>query len=457
MQISKRTFGIVIIIISLLGLGAWIYFLFIKTTPPTIIDTAVDNDSFAPKIGLNPSIKPPATLKPDEEEVVTPPLVETLEVFILKQLVKTPISGFIAIAKTRPKILPLVDQNAPNSSDATKSSTPEEKKMPIFSPKTKLAVPKQEIENYTAIRYADKATGHVFEFALDKNDPAKLISGTDIPRSREAFFGDKGDTLIMRYLKNDNQTIETFVGALPKDIIGGDALPQAKGQFLDQNIFDISIAGDTSKIFYLELFGEKIIGVTSTPTGERRTQVFDSLFHGWTSQWVNLKFVGISTKPSGLVPGFSYILDLGTKKMKRVIGNINGLISNFSPSVSLVAYSDNNASLKIYNIKSGSYINTGARTFADKCIWTKDDLVLYCAIPQSLQTALYPDTWYDGSISLTDGIWKFDSKTGISSFLHNLTGSESGIDGIRLSLNYEENYLFFINKKDSSLWSLKLR
>ena len=31
------------------------------------------------------------------------------------------------------------------------------------------------------------------------------------------------------------------------------------------------------------------------------------------------------------------------------------------------------------------------------------------------------------------------------------------IDGIKLSLDDKENYLIFINKKDSSLWSLELK
>ena len=72
---------------------------------------------------------------------------------------------------------------------------------------------------------------------------------------------------------------------------------------------------------------------------------------------------------------------------------------------------------------------------------------------------LYPDSWYQGEISFFDQLWRIDVKTGNTSMLAdpgNTIGAEE-IDGIKLALDEGENYLFFVNKKNSILWELELK
>ena len=91
---------------------------------------------------------------------------------------------------------------------------------------------------------------------------------TVIPKVYEAYFGNHGQSVIMRYLKANGKTIETFVGTLPKELLGGDTTEnnEVKGVFLPDNIQDISISPDTTKIFYLwssgGSLGDNMIGIT---------------------------------------------------------------------------------------------------------------------------------------------------------------------------------------------------
>ena len=84
---------------------------------------------------------------------------------------------------------------------------------------------------------------------------------------------------------------------------------------------------------------------------------------------------------------------------------------------------------------------------------------IYCAIPKSITRGTYPDLWYKGETSFSDEIWKINVESGITTKLINpitVIGGEE-IDAIKLALDADENYLFFVNKKDSYLWKLELK
>jgi hypothetical protein len=66
-------------------------------------------------------------------------------------------------------------------------------------------------------------------------------------------------------------------------------------------------------------------------------------------------------------------------------------------------------------------------------------------------------SWYQGTISTDDDIWKIDTKNNSSILIESLE-NDSGlkIDVIKPILSTNEQYLVFINKTDNTLWSLDL-
>ena len=62
-----------------------------------------------------------------------------------------------------------------------------------------------------------------------------------------------------------------------------------------------------------------------------------------------------------------------------------------------------------------------------------------------------------GVISFNDEFWSVNVETGEQNLIYKPSDEKKPVqDAINLSLNDKENYLFFNNKKDLSLWGLSL-
>jgi len=311
-----------------------------------------------------------------------------------------------------------------------------------------------------AIKYVEKATGNIYQTYADKIDERKLSSNI-IPTVYESFFGfgKNNESVIMRYLQGNN-TIETFIRTLPKQILGGDIVEDnsTPGSFLPENITDLSVSPDASQIFFLFNTQNNSVGITANSNGEKKTQVFVSPFTEWLSQWPNDRMITLTTKPSYNVPGYLYAVDPIKKDFNKILGGINGLTSLTSPSGKMVLYSGSNLSLYLYDAGSKNSKFIGLNTLPEKCVWNKTSTIIYCAVPKNTPMGQYPDSWYMGEVSFSDDIWYIDIANGNTILVLSPTEAEGGeeIDAIKLALDENQNYLFFINKKDSYLWEFSL-
>ncbi len=314
-----------------------------------------------------------------------------------------------------------------------------------------------------ALRYVERATGNVYQTFADKIDERKF-SATVIPRIYEAYLGNNGEAVVMRYLKADDKTIETFVGTLPKELLGADTIEnnEIKGLFLPENISEVSMAPDDLKILYFFNIGDGVTGITANLRDNKKTQVFESAFTEWLASWPNTKMITLTTKPSANVPGYLYAFDPNKKELNEILGDINGLTTLTSPSGKLILYGNNNLALNIFHTDTKDSNPLGIKTLPEKCIWSKENKInafIYCAVPKIIDPAEYPDAWYQGEVSFSDEIWKIDVEKGNATIIADPVSLEGGqeVDGIKLALDENENYLFFVNKKDSYLWELVLK
>ena len=397
--------------------------------------------------------KPPTTTPPaDVSGYVPPPELET-QAIKLRKVSSMPIAGFGIFMKERFKEIPNPSQSLPLSGEGNNPAPPAKGDSGGLKP----TPPPTEFVG--AVRYVARATGNIYQTFADVIDERKF-STTIIPKVHEAYFANKGESVIMRYLKEDARTIETFVGALPKELLGGDTTDnnEIKGIFLPEPITDVSVSPDTQKIFYLFPSGDGVVGVTADFLGSKKVQIFDSPFTEWLPSWPNVKTIALNTKSSGSALGYLYFLDTSKKAVGKILGDINGLTTLTSPDGKLILYGNGSLSLNIFHTDTRSSDLLGVRTLAEKCVWAGGNDILYCAVPNSINGALYPDAWYKGEVSFADAIWKIDLKSGTTTMLVNpvlVKGEE--IDGIKLALDESENYLFFVNKKDSFLWELELK
>ncbi|MCR4330510.1 MAG: hypothetical protein NUV49_01355 [Patescibacteria group bacterium] len=308
-------------------------------------------------------------------------------------------------------------------------------------------------------RYMERTTGHVYETTVETLKNTR-ITNTTIPKVYEALWGDKGESVIIRYINENTNAIESFSARIMKQEEGVSE-GTLEGVFMQSGIKEIALSPTKGTIFYLTPGGDGTIGIRSKIDGTDKVQIFDFPFTEWLAQWATNKNIFLTSKASNNVSGFLYTLSTAGGPLKKVLGNISGLTTLSNGLGTKVLYSEstvNGLSVGVIDVTSGESKKLGITTLPEKCIWASDNVTIYCGVPEALPQGQYPDIWYQGLTSFTDTIWKVNTETAYSEVLLKPTESLNiHLDIIKLFLDEDENYLFFTDKKDYSLWTLKIK
>jgi peptidoglycan hydrolase-like protein with peptidoglycan-binding domain len=320
---------------------------------------------------------------------------------------------------------------------------------PYFTKTTQASdlAPKSQFEQAPSVRFAERMNGHIYKMFLDTKVKEE-ISNSTIPSIYEAHFDSTAQTVIYRYLSVD-KIINSFIATLGA----------AKGEFLPQNISDLSTSLDKTKFFYITENSSGATGTIGTFGDTKRDIIFNSPFTEWLSQWDANGRVYLTTKASYSVNGSMFQLDATKKTINKIFGGVQGLTTLISPNGSSVLYSSSTNTgprLGIFNIAKHTTNDLNSYGLPEKCVWSNDSTSIYCAIPSVITGNQYPDSWYQGLTSFTDYFVKFNAITGEKTTIAN-EADKIQVDGTNLFLNDKEDLLFFINKKDSTLWNLSLK
>lgn len=297
-----------------------------------------------------------------------------------------------------------------------------------------------------SIRYVEKATGHIFQMSL-KTRAQGEVSNTTIPGVNEALFNNNTNSVIYRYVAPGEKSITSFLANL-----GG------QSSFLDYSITQIALSKDKSKFFSLIEKPDGVVGIVRSFGDLKSNQIFSSAFSEWLPQWVLDENIYLTTKPSYLIEGNMYNLNIKNSTLTKIFGGIKGLTtlsSNDGNYVLFGASLDTGPKLNIFDIKNHRSIDLNKFGFPEKCVWSNNNIDIYCAIPNEIKGDQYPDSWYQGSSSFTDWFAKINTITKETETLAN-SSSEVPVDATNLFLTKSEDGLFFINKKDGTLWKLDL-
>src|SRR3989344_149920 len=314
----------------------------------------------------------------------------------------------------------------------------------------------------TIIRYMERGTGHIYEQEGESLTQTR-ISNKTIPKVYNTFWGNNGNSMILRFV--DGDIIKTYAAELstPKTGIVDPKAKEVSGSFLIQNIKDVALSPLKGRMLYFTTDGSESVGVVAPLTGRGPATVFTSPFREWQIDWPKENFITLTTKPSGLYQGVAYTLNPDTKTLTKLIDRIFGLTIKANSTGTMFLYSNSDRqreslSLNLFRLGSGEQSELLIRTLPEKCVWSvKEATVVYCAAPSAVSPALYPDAWYQGNVAFSDHIWKFDTTTETLSRMADLqTLTNLDIDATDLTLSPKEDYLLFTNKNDLTLWMLKL-
>lgn len=352
----------------------------------------------------------------------------------LVQVTDFPISGLASFIDTRP----LPESAIPETTTPIKDAKGKLVQAKVIAP---------SVESVSALRYAARANGHIYSQYLDTGASAKISNAT-IPSIYETYFGDNGKAVVYRYLNNNDQTIQTFLTHTDG----------SKGDFLQEDISGIAISPDSNALFYLAPLGSNVAGYYMNFKDNNKIQVFTSAFTEWLPQWAGTSTIFLTTKPSWDTVGSIYATNIGKNNFIKVFSGLKGLTTLASNNAANILYSSTSnigPELGVYNIDKHEFTKLPVRTLADKCVWSRDGIRAYCAKPNNIEGNKYPDNWYKGIVSFNDSIISIDTANKSYSTLVN-TEDVQAIDAINLTLSQDEKILFFLNKKDSTMWRLDL-
>jgi len=303
----------------------------------------------------------------------------------------------------------------------------------------------------TMVRYVERATGHVYE-ASTVSPIIKRISNTTIPRIYDVIWLNK-NSFIMRYLGDDRETIKSFYAKIVKN---KEDLKEGKieGVFLVDNLKEIIPYGDKILSILVSHGGSQF--VVSKVNGEDKYELFSSPLKEWLIQRPKSGLVILTTKPSFRSLGYMFFLNTRTSSIRKVLGGINGL-TTLSGSRAKEVLLAKGLNLFSYDVENKKLENLGIKGLPEKCVWLSDLKNVICGIPTNAPTAEYPDDWYQGIVSFSDNIYKINLDKKTKELLVSPEDfSGESIDVIKPALGPNGKYLFFVNKKDLSLWSLDL-
>ena len=312
----------------------------------------------------------------------------------------------------------------------------------------------------TIVRFVDRATGHIFDITLPKagveTSLEKVrVTNTTLPKIYEAHFRSDGSTVLIRSLLATSDVVENTTLALtpPKAASSTDLYSIAATKL--RGDMDSVVVGVANSLSYVTKNNSSI--VSSTFTGTETKTLFSSSFNNWRLFKLGTG-TGLYTKASGNVPGYVYSLSGGT--LTKLVGPLNGLtaIGNSNGTKILYSYLDGTTKLFIKDLKKNTSAEILPASLAEKCVWSiKNEGVFFCGTPLVASTSKEPDGWYLGRTHFSDYFWKFDTSSEISQLIAEPKAEfDLDLDAFELKLTPAEDYLIFMNKRDLSLWAVKL-
>lgn len=407
---------IALLSLSILGGGAYWYFT-TKVAQPS------STDLFPGESGAGTGVEKTTTDEvPSEEPVFTPGLGSTLP--RLYELHKVPVAGSTFIEQ-------------------------KDKKGIVIN---------------IAVRYIERALGHIFETPLSTYAESRIVNETR-PRIREAVWGKNGSSVVIRSI--DDKVAGTIISTILNISTPSVSFARSTGEEsapvgflrteevkLPYYIPFMAISEDgADKLFYLE----GGVGSTATFKNTGVSKIFSSAFTEWLPQFPNQKLITLTTRPSATVPGYMFFLDPSTKVVTKVLNKINGLTTLTSHDGKLVLFSETKGKypeLSIYDTSKKETRQLSIQTLPEKCAWSfKKTSVMYCAVPQEMPGASYPDQWYQGLVSFSDELWEIDAKTlDTRKIMTPKTLGAPVLDMINLAVSSDDNFLLFMNKVSGTPW-----
>ncbi len=305
-------------------------------------------------------------------------------------------------------------------------------------------------QDQQTIKYYTQPNGHVFQSSFDGSGLSE-ISSVDLKSLKEILWSPDKKKVV---------SVSGQPAALKKSIFNY----QTRRVFpLNENIKSIAWSPDSQKIAYQYQSADGLSSSVSVadPDGSRWRDIFPTRLEDLIVQWPSPDKISIRSVPSSKIAGFLFTIDPDSQNFNKIFSNLYGLSVKWSTGGQKILYQatdDKGKNLKLFVSQADG---TQAKelpsaTLAEKCVWSGDEQNIFCAVPQRMsENAVWPDDYLAGRVIISDDFYIIDTATQKETKIAQ-SETEQSFDADQLLLSPNEDYLFFINKKDGLVYSLKL-
>lgn len=339
----------------------------------------------------------------------------------------------------------------PKNSDGTPIDTP-----PLTEDEVKrlVQISKDPVVGTTLrddeLLYFKRGTGHIFTSPFDASRPEERLTNFSIPNIMDASWSPSraytlvtalNETTVRRFWIHFTSTSTIESGFFPDDIMS------PTFSHAEEKIAGIAKNGSSYNV------------VIASPQGKTPKTILQTTLPDLELSWISKTLLGLQTRSSAFIPSILQTVPAVGGVASTVLADVRGLdvlwdtTSNRFLTLEVAGDGKRPALVLRDRRTPREGKELSFKTLPEKCVWSKTSTsTVYCAIPWSFGSEPVPDGWWKGKVAFDDSVWKIDVNTGDASSV--LEGGS--FDIIRPILSPKEDYFFFINKKDSMLWSLRL-
>jgi len=227
---------------------------------------------------------------------------------------------------------------------------------------------------------------------------------------------------------------------------------------LPQNIKSFSWSPDGKSLAYLIAQDSRSILVVADLGGRGQRTIADIPLFDASLSWITQDKLALHTAPSGFAEGFVFLFSRASGILQMASGPAFGLDGVWSPDGSHVFVSSTSRGGK--NLTSAVLDQGGTvkfrlpvATFAEKCVWASSK-ELFCAVPRIIPPNIaLPDEYLRGEFRSSDTVVRVDAGEQKTEGVF----SQRNFDMENLLVTKKGGFLFFVNRADGTLWSLKLK
>lgn len=297
------------------------------------------------------------------------------------------------------------------------------------------------------VQYAERGTGHIYEINLDSGEEVR-VSGTTIPKITDAVFSPNGTYVALSSFYGFSA--DTYAGVLSNEnggsVVGESLPPQAREIHLT----------DTGSLSYIvptntgSRIETKNLNTNIVATGQ--TLPFTSISMIWDTDEAGTDY--FYNSPDSNYTGSLY--KLSTDGFTAVVNEKFGLAPMVQNQQIIETYNDGGGLVSsASNLSAPEQVSLDVIAIPEKCVFSQSsDQFMFCASDFTQNpNKEYLTNWYKGVDSHNDLLWRVSLVETDAILLLNPEQSVGRtIDVYKPFVDFTNTYLFFINKRDGTLW-----